>query len=98
MFKPLPDSRAPEVRVIVDGRELLVSADLSVAAAVLAYADGVTRTTPVSGTPRAPYCLMGVCFDCLMEIDGVQNRQACLTPVREGMRIERQAGKRTVST
>ena len=36
MFKPLPDSRAPEVRVIVDGRELLVSADLSVAAAVLA--------------------------------------------------------------
>jgi hypothetical protein len=97
MFKQLPDSRAPEVRVIVDGREILVSADLSVAAAVLAYAGGVTRTTPVSGTPRAPYCLMGVCFDCLMQIDGVQNRQACLVPVRDGMRIERQAGKRTAS-
>jgi len=97
MFKPLPDSRAPEVRVVIDGREIMVSADLSVAAAVLAHADGVTRTTPVSDSPRAPYCLMGVCFDCLMEIDGVQNRQACLTPVREGMRIARQSGKRRVS-
>ena len=97
MFKPLPDCAAPQVRVIVDGREIMVSADLSVAAAVLAHADGVTRTTPISNTPRAPYCLMGVCFDCLMEIDGVQNRQACLVPVRDGMRIERQSGKRMVS-
>ena len=96
MFKPLPDCRAPEVRVVIDGREVMVPADSSVAAAVLAYGDGVTRTTPVSDSPRAPYCLMGVCFDCLMEIDGVQNRQACLVPVREGMRIERQSGKRTV--
>jgi predicted molibdopterin-dependent oxidoreductase YjgC len=97
MFKPLPDCGAREVRVTIDGREITVCADLSVAAAVLAYADGVTRTTPISNTPRAPYCLMGVCFDCLMEIDGVQNRQACLVPVREGMRIERQSGKRMVS-
>ena len=97
MFKPLPDCAAREVRVIIDGREVTVSADLSVAAAVLAHADGVTRMTPISITPRAPYCLMGVCFDCLMKIDGVQNRQACLVPVREGMRIERQSGKRLVS-
>ena len=97
MFKPLPDSRAPDVRVTIDGREIRVSAGSSVAAAVLAHADGVTRTTPLSGARRAPYCMMGVCFDCLMEIDGVQNRQACLVPVREGMRIERQSGKRAVS-
>ena len=97
MFKPLPDCAAPQVRVIVDGREIMVCADLSVAAAVLAHADGVTRTTPISNAPRAPYCLMGVCFDCLMEIDGVQNIQACLVPVREGMRIVRQSGKRMVS-
>ena len=55
------------------------------------------RTTPVTGAPRAPYCMMGVCFDCLVTIDGVGNRQGCLVPVREGMRIEtqqRQAGGR----
>ena len=52
------------------------------------------RTTPVSGAPRAPYCLMGVCFDCLVTIDGVGSRQGCLVPVREGMAVETQHGKR----
>jgi len=35
---------------------------------------------------------MGVCFDCLVEVDGVANRQGCLIPVRDGMRIRRQTG------
>ena len=48
----------------------------------------------MSGKPRAPYCLMGVCFDCLVTIDGVGSRQACLVPVREGMAVETQQGKR----
>jgi D-hydroxyproline dehydrogenase subunit gamma len=52
------------------------------------------RTTPVTGAPRLPYCLMGVCFDCLVTIDGVGSRQACLVPVQEGMRVETQIGKR----
>ena len=38
--------------------------------------------------------MMGVCFDCLVTIDGVGNRQGCLVPVREGMRVETQRGKR----
>jgi sarcosine oxidase subunit alpha len=38
--------------------------------------------------------MMGVCFDCLVEIDGVGNRQGCLVPVREGMAVSRQHGKR----
>jgi len=41
-----------------------------VAAAVLGSNLDAVRTTPVSGEPRMPYCLMGVCFECLMEIDG----------------------------
>jgi sarcosine oxidase subunit alpha len=52
------------------------------------------RTTPVSGAPRAPYCMMGVCFDCLVTIDGVGNRQGCLVRVRDGMQVEIQLGKR----
>ncbi len=55
---------------------------------------GRFRTTPVSGAARAPYCMMGVCFDCLVTIDGVGSRQACLVPVREGMAVETQQGKR----
>jgi predicted molibdopterin-dependent oxidoreductase YjgC len=38
--------------------------------------------------------MMGVCFDCLMAIDGVGSRQACLVPVREGMQVRTQHGAR----
>ena len=66
----------------------------TVASAMLAAGIDHCRTTPVSGAPRAPYCLMGVCFDCLVTIDGVGSRQGCLVPVREGMIIETQLGRR----
>jgi predicted molibdopterin-dependent oxidoreductase YjgC len=40
--------------------------------------------------------MMGVCFECLVTIDGVANRQGCLVPVAPGMRIETRRGKREV--
>ena len=95
MFKELGETTVVTVAVIIDGRSLRVPAALTAAAAVLLHG-GISRTTPVSGSPRAPYCMMGVCFDCLMEIDGAPNRQACLVPVAEGMRINRQHGARKI--
>ncbi len=86
----------PEVTIFIEGRAVRVPEGETVAAAVLAYGLESVRTTPVSGKPRLPYCLMGICFECLMEIDGVPNSQACMTRVREGMRVERQTGARTV--
>ena len=71
---------------------MTVSAGETVAAAVLASGLGHTRTTPVSGTPRAPFCLMGVCYECLMVINGQANKRACREVVEEGMTIERQSG------
>jgi D-hydroxyproline dehydrogenase subunit gamma len=93
MFKKLPEAAALTVTVVVDGASVRVPASFTAAAVALLHG-GVSRTTPVSGSPRAPYCMMGVCFDCLMEIDGTPNRQACLVPVAEGMRINRQRGAR----
>ena len=46
------------------------------------------------GSERAPYCMMGVCFDCLAEIDGIPNRQSCMVAARPGMHIRRQRGAR----
>ena len=66
----------------------------SAAAAVLVAGLPSIRDTAISGGERAPYCLMGVCFDCLAEIDGVANRQSCMVSVRPGMRIRRQSGAR----
>jgi sarcosine oxidase subunit alpha len=95
MFQRLPLNRAvPAVFISIDGRRIEARAGDTVAAAMLAAGVDYCRTTPVSGALRAPYCMMGVCFDCLVTIDGVGNRQACLVQVRDGMEVELQQGKR----
>ncbi|MDX1607483.1 MAG: (2Fe-2S)-binding protein [Candidatus Competibacterales bacterium] len=96
MFRRLPESRDGQVTLRIEGRSVTVAAGQSVAAAVLVSGLDHCRTTPVSGQPRAPYCMMGVCFDCLMEIDGEANQQACMITVREGMDVRRQRGAREV--
>ena len=95
MFKRLTDA-GQKIDLTVDGRPVECRTGDTVAAALLAASVDHCRTTPVSGAPRAPYCLMGVCFDCLVTIDGVGSRQACLVPVREGMVVETQSGRREV--
>ena len=92
MFKLLPDAVSATVTVTINGSRFAAPRGCTAAAAVLLAGDLPTRTNPVGNEPRAPYCMMGVCFECLMEIDGVPNQQACLVPVAEGMRINRQAG------
>ena len=82
----------PRVTLEFEGETLTARQGDSVAAALLAHDHWTFRTTPVSGGARGPFCMMGVCFDCLVEIDGVANRQACMIEVREGMRVARQQG------
>jgi sarcosine oxidase subunit alpha len=94
MFRRLHDNAGALVHITVDGRRVEAREGESVAAAVLAAGFTSCRTTPVSGAPRAPFCMMGACFDCLVTIDGVGNRQACMVVVREGMAITAQRGKR----
>ncbi len=48
------------------------------------------RQSEVDNKPRSPHCMIGNCFECLVEIDGQPNQQACQQRVREGMRVRRQ--------
>jgi hypothetical protein len=98
MFRKRPDSSAATVVVTVEGSDLRVPEGASAAAAVLLAGFASIRETPVSGVSRGPYCLMGICFDCLAEIDGTPNRQSCMVTVKPGMAIRRQHGKRVVAT
>lgn len=86
-------SRGPLVRLAIDGRPATAYLGESVAAALLADGtdDLATRTT-LSGDPRGVFCGMGVCFDCLVVIDGVPGTRACVTWVRDGMTVSRQDG------
>ncbi len=78
--------------VILDGQPTSLPAEMSVAAALLATGQIVSRISPTSHKPCSPHCLMGVCYECLMEIDGVQ-RQACMTTIRDAMVINRNLEK-----
>lgn len=100
MFKRLDEAQrqaqGTPVRVTVNGAELQCRAGDSVAAALFAGGMQACRDTAVGEVPRGPYCMMGVCYDCLVTIDGQANQQGCMTAVREGMKIERQLGARKV--
>lgn len=78
----------PRVEVTWDGKTLSLPEGSNLAAALLAAGVEVFRHTPVSNAPRAPFCMMGACFDCLIEMDGVV-RQACMLEVTEGMVLAR---------
>jgi predicted molibdopterin-dependent oxidoreductase YjgC len=85
------------VAMTVDGVNVTAMPGESVAAVLLRTAPEYCRLTPIGGVPRAPFCLMGACFDCLMTIDGRASQRSCMTPVRDGMIVTRQAGARALS-
>ncbi len=92
MFKQLPSNQTECVEIILNGQSLQVTKGISVAAVALSQNLSYTRTTPVSGSRRAPFCMMGVCYECLMVINGKANQRACATYVQDGMQIDCQQG------
>lgn len=76
------------VAVVLDGEKKHLPVGVSVAAGLLAIGELVSRISPSSHKPCSPNCLMGVCYECLMEINGMQ-RQACLVEAQDGMVINR---------
>ena len=92
MFKDDKKNVRATVPVVLDGRPVSLPVGMSVAAALLGIGEIISRISPSSHKPCSPHCLMGVCYECLMEIDGIK-RQACMTEVREGMVIHRRLCK-----
>ena len=97
MFRKINDAVAPVLTVTVDGQAVAAEPGESVAAVLLRQPAPASRSTPVNGSPRAPFCMMGVCFDCLAIVDGAASTQTCLVSVCEGMRVERQFGRRSLT-
>jgi predicted molibdopterin-dependent oxidoreductase YjgC len=83
--------RGAPVTLTLDGRPVTAYEGESVATVLFAEGHLATRFTQ-SGAPRGVFCGMGVCFDCLVVVDGVPNTRACVTWVRDGMEVRRQDG------
>lgn len=76
------------VTVVIDGMEREVPAECSVAAALLAIDRRHLRNSVKRIEPRGLFCGMGICFDCILTIDGRVGQRSCLIKVRAGMRID----------
>lgn len=99
MFKTMSVTKGSEQRIVeffVDERRVTASEGEMLAVALLNAGAVPFRHTAVSGQPRAPLCLMGVCFDCLVEVDGMPNVQSCMVQVKAGMEVRLPSGAPTV--
>ena len=89
-----PSSLLPEVqrgrlvKIKVDGRTMEAYEGETVAAALLAAGVHTFRLSRKKAGPRSVFCGMGVCYECLVTVDGMHGIRACVTQVVDGMQIE----------
>lgn len=81
------NQRGQAVTITVDGVPLQAYLGETIAGALLANGQRAWRRTEI-GEPRGLFCGMGICYDCLVTVDGVPNVRACITPVIESMVVE----------
>ena len=86
-FERLRPDGAP-VTFTFDGAAIAAADGMNLAAALLAAGVTMLRQTPGSAAPRGPFCMMGACYDCIVEIDG-ERVQACMQVVRDGLAVGR---------
>lgn len=79
--------RGAKLKILVDGRACTAYEGETVHAALLAAGYRVLRKTARAHQPRGIFCGMGVCYDCLVTINGVANQRACMTLVENLMEI-----------
>lgn len=90
MFSSLRSTPSKTVTVTVNSQSVAAPEGQTVWATMALAGQLTTRKAALSGEERSAFCAMGVCFECLVQIDGTPNQQACLLQVSEGMTIQTQ--------
>jgi sarcosine oxidase subunit alpha len=83
-------ARGPSLTIDFEGRAVSAFGGESVGVALFAGGIQLLGRSSKYHRPRGIFCLDGHCASCYLRIDGQPNRRACMTPVREGLRCERQ--------
>jgi NADPH-dependent 2,4-dienoyl-CoA reductase/sulfur reductase-like enzyme len=83
------------VAIDFEGRRIEARAGESLAAALAAHGILALRTTRC-GEARGIFCGMGVCQDCLVEVDGRRAQRACMTIVDRPLIVRREAHARAL--
>jgi len=88
-----PQPEAEELTFTWNDTDVVARSGEPIAAALLAHGIRVLRRSERAGTSRGVYCNIGHCFECRVVVDGVRDVRACLTPAREGMRVNSQGAE-----
>lgn len=78
--------------ILVDGEPVTGTAGQTIAGVLLGVGRRQWRTTASDGAPRGVFCGIGVCFDCLVEVNGLRDVRACLRRAQDGDIVTRQGG------
>jgi len=82
-----------DVEFTLNGQSFRCPTGCTVAAALFLLGRRTMRLSARDGTARSLFCGMGICYDCVMRIDGQSNVRACQTVVQPGMKVEVQQGE-----
>ena len=86
MVERMSQARDRCVELEFDGRPLSAHAGETIASALAAAGSHVVRRSARLGQARGVFCNMGICYECLVYLDG-QVVRACMTEVRDGMKL-----------
>jgi predicted molibdopterin-dependent oxidoreductase YjgC len=75
------------VEITLDGRRLTGVSGQTIAGIVLANGLTAWRRTSREGRPRGLFCGIGVCFDCLVTVNGVRDVRSCRRRAQQGDEI-----------
>jgi hypothetical protein len=87
----------PPITLTFDGRPVAAVVGDSVGSALTRAGVRSWRTTRHEGRPRGLFCGIGICYDCLLTVDGAANQRACLVPAVDGMELQSIPSVRTVA-
>ena len=84
--------RGRQFEIIVDGEKIIAYGGETIAGALIANGRRAFRHTAKKHEPRGMYCGIGVCYECMMIVNGVPNTLTCQTMATPGCRVETQDG------
>ncbi|MFC5337607.1 (2Fe-2S)-binding protein [Leucobacter denitrificans] len=89
---PQTPQASQRVRATFDGEPIETAAGSSIAAALTESGCSAWRTT-ANGKQRGLFCGIGICFDCIVEVDGESGQRACMIPLEDGMDVRPQRSR-----
>jgi len=80
--------RKDKVTLCVNGREIPAYKGETLLAALIAAGYKSLKHSPLQGESRGALCGMGVCFECIVSVNGVPNIRSCMTEVEDNMKVD----------